>query len=101
MTLNGNANGNANQNANEAATLETDLLIVGAGPAGASLACFLASHGQTNTVFIHAQFHANSLQDVLGSSSPQPQGQQTLPELTSLTQLRLVSDDERQGHYLD
>jgi len=25
--------------------LKTDLLIVGAGPAGASLACFLASHG--------------------------------------------------------
>jgi ribulose 1,5-bisphosphate synthetase/thiazole synthase len=26
--------------------LETDLLIVGAGPAGASLACFLAQHGE-------------------------------------------------------
>jgi flavin-dependent dehydrogenase len=25
--------------------IETDLLIVGAGPAGASLACFLASYG--------------------------------------------------------
>jgi flavin-dependent dehydrogenase len=25
--------------------VKTDLLIVGAGPAGASLACFLASHG--------------------------------------------------------
>ena len=25
--------------------LKTDLLIVGAGPAGASLACFLAAHG--------------------------------------------------------
>ena len=25
--------------------VETDLLIVGTGPAGASLACFLASHG--------------------------------------------------------
>jgi hypothetical protein len=25
--------------------LETDLLIIGAGPAGASLACFLAQHG--------------------------------------------------------
>lgn len=24
---------------------ETDILVVGAGPAGASLACFLASHG--------------------------------------------------------
>ncbi|KAK3386868.1 FAD binding domain-containing protein [Podospora didyma] len=27
--------------------IETDLLIVGAGPAGAALACFLASHGRT------------------------------------------------------
>ena len=25
--------------------VKTDLLIVGAGPAGASLACFLAEHG--------------------------------------------------------
>lgn len=25
--------------------IKTDLLIVGAGPAGASLACFLAAHG--------------------------------------------------------
>jgi len=25
--------------------VKTDLLIVGAGPAGAALACFLASHG--------------------------------------------------------
>lgn len=27
--------------------VKTDLLIVGAGPAGASLACFLASHGES------------------------------------------------------
>lgn len=26
--------------------IKTDLLIVGAGPAGASLACFLAEHGK-------------------------------------------------------
>lgn len=26
--------------------METDLLIVGTGPAGGSLACFLASHGE-------------------------------------------------------
>ena len=36
-------------NGNDAETgssiVETDLLIVGTGPAGASLACFLASHG--------------------------------------------------------
>lgn len=30
------------------AVIQTDLLIVGAGPAGASLACFLASHGMGN-----------------------------------------------------
>ena len=29
--------------------IETELLIVGAGPAGASLACFLASHGRART----------------------------------------------------
>lgn len=29
--------------------LKTDLLIVGAGPAGAALACFLASHGRSLT----------------------------------------------------
>lgn len=29
----------------DAEIVETDLLIVGTGPAGASLACFLASHG--------------------------------------------------------
>lgn len=27
-------------------TVATDLLIIGTGPAGASLACFLASHGK-------------------------------------------------------
>jgi hypothetical protein len=27
-------------------TIKTDLLIVGAGPAGAGLACFLAAHGE-------------------------------------------------------
>lgn len=26
--------------------IKTDLLIIGAGPAGASLACFLAHHGK-------------------------------------------------------
>jgi len=32
------------------ATVETDLLIVGTGPAGASLACFLTSHGKRTLV---------------------------------------------------
>lgn len=30
--------------------IKTDLLIVGAGPAGAALACFLASHGRTGII---------------------------------------------------
>jgi glycine/D-amino acid oxidase-like deaminating enzyme len=30
--------------------VETDLLIIGAGPAGASLACFLAQHGQFSMI---------------------------------------------------
>ncbi|SPO05264.1 related to phenol 2-monooxygenase [Cephalotrichum gorgonifer] len=34
--------------------IETDLLIVGAGPAGASLACFLASHGRTGVMIAAA-----------------------------------------------
>lgn len=29
-----------------AAIVETDLLIIGAGPAGAGLACFLTQHGK-------------------------------------------------------
>lgn len=31
----------------EDGVIETDLFIVGAGPAGASLACFLAHYGQS------------------------------------------------------
>jgi NADPH-dependent glutamate synthase beta subunit-like oxidoreductase len=31
----------------EGSIVETDLMIIGAGPAGASLACFLAQHGRT------------------------------------------------------
>lgn len=34
-------------NGDEEHVIETPFLIVGAGPAGASLACFLASHGLT------------------------------------------------------
>ncbi|KAF2087696.1 hypothetical protein K490DRAFT_41286 [Saccharata proteae CBS 121410] len=37
---------------------ETELLIVGAGPAGASLACFLASHGLTGIMITSAPFTA-------------------------------------------
>lgn len=33
------------ENKKENQTEETDLLIVGAGPAGASLACFLSEYG--------------------------------------------------------
>ena len=31
--------------------IEVDVLISGAGPAGASLACFLASHGTFESLF--------------------------------------------------
>lgn len=37
------ANGDSHSEAST--TISTDILIIGAGPAGASLACFLASHG--------------------------------------------------------
>jgi alkyl hydroperoxide reductase subunit AhpF len=39
-----------NADKTEAAEAETtyDILIIGSGPAGASLACFLASHGRTS-----------------------------------------------------
>lgn len=33
-------------NGNHDAALETEFLVVGAGPAGAGLACFLTSHGE-------------------------------------------------------
>ncbi|KAH8687562.1 FAD binding domain-containing protein [Tricladium varicosporioides] len=38
-------NGYSNEAASEPSPIETDLLIIGAGPAGASLACFLVQHG--------------------------------------------------------
>ncbi|KAH6682997.1 FAD binding domain-containing protein [Halenospora varia] len=38
-------NGHRNETASQSSSIETDLLIIGAGPAGASLACFLAQHG--------------------------------------------------------
>ncbi|CZR67989.1 related to phenol 2-monooxygenase [Phialocephala subalpina] len=44
VSINGHSQGSpATQDA--AGIIETDLLVVGAGPAGASLACFLAQHG--------------------------------------------------------
>lgn len=36
---------------------ETDLLVVGAGPAGASLACFLTSHGSSGIKLVHGMHH--------------------------------------------
>jgi hypothetical protein len=41
----GNATGSREE---QAVVVETDLLIIGAGPAGASLACFLAQHGRNS-----------------------------------------------------
>ncbi|KUI53234.1 2,4-dichlorophenol 6-monooxygenase [Cytospora mali] len=40
--------------------IKTDLLIVGAGPAGASLACFLSSHGLTGIIIAAAPGTANT-----------------------------------------
>jgi 2-polyprenyl-6-methoxyphenol hydroxylase-like FAD-dependent oxidoreductase len=39
----------------EHATIETDLLVVGAGPAGSALACFLASYGLKGIVLSAAR----------------------------------------------
>lgn len=47
--------------------VSTDLLIVGTGPAGASLACFLASHGQCSGCVMGLQ-NDNVSQDCLASS---------------------------------
>ena len=50
-TLDGHSNGTIGQQpASEEATLiSMDILIIGTGPAGASLACFLASHGESTS----------------------------------------------------
>ncbi|KAL2000629.1 hypothetical protein VTN02DRAFT_2844 [Thermoascus thermophilus] len=41
-------------------TISTDILIIGAGPAGASLACFLASHGIHGIMVSSASTHADT-----------------------------------------
>ena len=41
-------------------TTQTDVLIIGAGPAGASLACFLASHGIVGTMVSRASGTADT-----------------------------------------
>jgi NADPH-dependent 2,4-dienoyl-CoA reductase/sulfur reductase-like enzyme len=51
MTANNDDDGRpdtAFRKVSEDGIVETDLVIVGAGPAGASLACFLAQHGKHN-----------------------------------------------------
>lgn len=42
----------SHEGSGDSAALETDMLIIGAGPAGASLACFLASYGSFSVRFI-------------------------------------------------
>lgn len=88
--------------------IKTDLLIVGAGPAGASLACFLAAHGRfmaperptngprsaqyrtptlarfTNGLFVMQAGRASSL--------PRRLGRQKLPERISPAWLGSVSN---------
>ena len=41
--------------------IETDVLICGTGPAGASLACFLASHGRY-FISTYSEFHGGFCQ---------------------------------------
>lgn len=50
MPANGTANGNEGQASSTSTPLETTFLIIGAGPAGASLGCFLASYGLTGII---------------------------------------------------
>jgi hypothetical protein len=45
MTQTNDISGNAPGGATEREPIETEFLIVGTGPAGAALACFLGSHG--------------------------------------------------------
>ena len=46
-------------NVHDGSVVETELLIVGAGPAGAALACFLSYHGKLPSVHVS---RSNSLQ---------------------------------------
>lgn len=51
--------------------IDTDLLIVGTGPAGASLACFLASHGKygkKTPCFYHLILHRTQRHHALSST---------------------------------
>lgn len=49
------------------ARIETDVLIVGAGPAGASLGCFLTRYGQGHdALYSLVDVETNQLADVTG-----------------------------------
>ena len=53
-------------------SIETDLLIVGAGPAGASLACFLASYGtldMSKALEMKADFQPGKIGMIVAASS--------------------------------
>ena len=53
-TTNGETLPNGAGSYQDTGVIETPFLIVGAGPAGASLACFLAEHGLTGIVVVRA-----------------------------------------------
>lgn len=54
--------------------IEVDVLISGAGPAGASLGCFLASHGKSKSICRMSMMRTASLNVVSWVESGVPMG---------------------------
>ena len=55
MALPTHVNSEVNDDFTSDATVTTDCLVVGTGPAGASLACFLIAHGMLDSSSLHAR----------------------------------------------